>query len=316
MTFVRTVLGDIKPTEMGITYSHEHIIIEHSYPTVANSDFLLNDVDKIAEELSSVYAAGGRTMVDTMPVNCGRNVTKLAEVSRRSGIHIIAPTGLHLELYYPPTHWRFDYSEDELATLFIADIEEGIDVFDYNGPLIKRSKHQAGLIKLATGDEPFNKHQRKVFGAVAKAHLTTGAPILTHTNAGLHALAQAELFHQLDVDLSHVVISHVDRYKDVSYHRELLKSGVRVEYDSAFRWKEGDTNWTYLLLEELLPEFPDQITVGMDAARNTYWKSYGGNPGLVYLLTTFRDELKKRELESYWDKLMVENPASLYTFSK
>jgi len=315
MGIVRTVLGDISPADMGVTYSHEHIIIEDSYPTATNPDFLLNDVEKIAAELSAVYAAGGRTMVDTMPVNCGRNVTKLAAVSRRSGVHILAPTGLHLEMYYPPTHWRFDYSEDELAALFIADIEEGIDAFDYNGPLVRRTAHRAGLIKLATGDEAINNHQRMVFGAVAKAYHATGAPILTHTNAGLHAVAQAELFQRLGVDLAHVVISHVDRYKDVGYHRELLQSGVRVEYDSAFRWKVSDTNWTYLLLEQLLPEFPDQITVGMDAARNSYWHAYGGQPGLTYLVTTFRHELDKRGLGSYWHKVMIENPASLYTFS-
>ena len=28
MSFVRTVLGDIQPVQMGVTYSHEHIIIE------------------------------------------------------------------------------------------------------------------------------------------------------------------------------------------------------------------------------------------------------------------------------------------------
>ena len=67
--FVRTVLGDISPDAMGLTYSHEHIIIEESFPTLGNPLFLLNDVDKISTELSAFYEAGGRTMVDTMPAN-------------------------------------------------------------------------------------------------------------------------------------------------------------------------------------------------------------------------------------------------------
>ena len=34
MTFVRTVLGDIDPAELGVTYAHEHLVI------VANKDAL------------------------------------------------------------------------------------------------------------------------------------------------------------------------------------------------------------------------------------------------------------------------------------
>ena len=83
MSFVRTVLGDISPHEMGLTYSHEHVVIEESFPTIANKDFILNDTVKISEELKEFYAKGGRTLVDTMPANCGRNVLKLAEVSKQ-----------------------------------------------------------------------------------------------------------------------------------------------------------------------------------------------------------------------------------------
>ncbi len=316
MGFVRTVNGDISPADMGVTYSHEHIIIDESFPTLTNPDFLLNDIERVTEELTSVYAAGGRTMVDTMPSDSGRNAIKLAEVSRRSGIHIVAPTGIHLEIYYPPSHWRYSYTEDELAELFIADIEEGIDRFDYRGPLVRRTSHKAGLIKLATGDDRITAHQRKIFHAVAQAHLATGAPILTHTNAGQLAIEQAGLFQELGVDLSHVVICHVDRCKDIQYHRDLLQTGVFVEFDSAFRWKEGELNWTYKLLEELLPDFRGQITAGMDAARNTYWRSYGGKPGLDYLMTTFRGELKQRGLDLYWEDVMLKNPARVYSFAE
>ncbi len=313
--FVRTVLGDISPEGMGLTYSHEHIIIEESYPTLTNPLFLLNDVEKVSEELQRFYEAGGRTMVDTMPANCGRNVRKLAEVSRRTRVNIIAPTGIHLEQYYLPHHWRYAYTEEQLTQLLVDDVLIGIDAHDYNGPYVHRTPHKAGMVKLATGDEQITTHQEKIFHAVVNTHRETGVPILTHTNAGKHAIDQVNLFEKLGANLPHVVISHVDRYQDIGYHRALLQTGVKVEYDSAFRWKKGEENGTYKLLKALLPEFPDQITMGMDAAKNSYWQSYGGKPGLNFLLTTFREDLRKMDMEQYYDNIFYKTPAHLYTFS-
>ena len=316
MSFVRTVLGDISPGEMGLTYSHEHVVIEESFPTIANKDFILNDPVKITEELNEFHALGGRTLVDTMPANCGRNVLKLAEVSRLSKVNIIAPTGIHLEIYYPPNHWRYHLSEEELTELFIKDVEEGIDEYDYGSPVVKRTKHKAGLIKLATGNEAISRHQEKIFHAVVNTHLHTGVPILTHTNSGKHAIDQVNLFYKLGANLQHVVLSHVDKSKDLALHKELMETGVYVEYDSHFRWKKGEVNFTYNLLQHLLPLYAGQIVLGMDMARNTYWKSYGGKPGLVFLLTTFKDDLQKMDLADYYDQLFITNPQQLYSFTE
>ena len=312
--FFRTVKGDVPSSAMGLTYSHEHIVIDDCYVTGKHPEFLLNDVDKISEELLSFYNAGGRTVIDTMPANAGRNVLKSVAVSEKSGVQIVVPTGIHLEQYYPENHWRYSYSEDELTQLFIADIKEGIDEFDYSGPFVKRTAHKAGLIKLATGDDTFTKHQELIFRAVVNAHLETGAPILTHTNFGRQALEQALLFQKLGAKLEHVVLSHVDRAKSVDYNRAVLDVGVRVEYDSAFRWKKDETNHTLNLLAHLLPEYPEQITMGMDMAKNAYWKSYGGSPGLNYLIETIPDFLKSKGLETQYQKLFFENPKSLYSF--
>jgi phosphotriesterase-related protein len=301
---------------MGITYSHEHIIIEEGFVTAGHPEFLLNDTPKIIAELNGLKKLGCSTMVDTMPANAGRNVLKSAYVSMQTGINIIISTGIHLEIYYPVGHWRYTYTEDQLTRLFIDDIEKGIDRFDYNGPVVERANHKAGLIKLATHDDPITSHQEKIFHAVVQAHRTTGAPILTHTNSGRHAIAQAELFYKLGADLNHIVISHVDKHKDLAYHHALLQTGVSVEYDSAFRWKKEDENNTYKLLEKLLPEYPNQITVGMDAARHAYWRSYGGKPGLDYLLTTFKNEIAQRNLLGYFDNLFIKNPASIFSFKK
>lgn len=312
--FFRTVNGDRPIDEMGYCYAHEHIVIEESFPTCANQDFILNDVDKISTELKEFYSKGGRTVVDTMPANCGRNVLKLSEVSKQSGVHIIAPTGIHLEMYYVPNHWRYTYTEEQLTQLFIEDIELGVDEYDYNGPYVKRTEHKAGLIKLATGDESITTHQEKIFHAVVNAHTATGAPILTHTNFGKHALEQALLFDKLGADLKHIVLSHVDRMKDVAYHRAVLDTGVTVEYDSAFRWKENEENWTYLLLEKLLPQYHAQITLGMDMARSSYWKSYGGKPGLTFLIDEIPTKLSTWGMQEFLDTLFIQNPARLYAF--
>jgi phosphotriesterase-related protein len=314
MSFARTVLGDIESQEMGLTYSHEHIIIEESFPTVANPLFVLNDVEKVSRELSAFYIAGGKTVVDTMPSNCGRNVEKLAEVSRRSKVNIIAPTGIHLEMYYLPNHWRYAYSADQLARLFIDDITIGIDRHDYGGPIVERTPYRAGMIKLATGDEGITDHQHKIFEAVVQAHLQTGAPILTHTNGGKLALQQVELFSKLGADLSHIVISHVDKNYDLAFHHDLMQTGVYVEYDSHFRWKDMDNNPTLFLLENLLPLYPDQITLGMDMAKHSYWKSYGGEPGLNYLLTEFRQMLVTTGLDPFIEQMFYANPQKLYAF--
>ena len=312
--FFRTILGDKLPSEMGLTYSHEHIIIDDCYVTAGHPEFLLNDSKKVTEELQNFYSVGGRTVVDTMPANCGRNPLLSAEVSQRSKVNIVVPTGIHLEIYYPKNHWRYEYTEDQLTDLFIADIELGIDMFDYSAPIINRTQHKAGLIKLATGDEPITKHQEKVFHAVVNAHLATGAPILTHTNFGNQAVEQAQLFEKLGANLEHVVLSHVDRNKNLGYQKTVLDTGVKIEYDSAFRWKKEDKNWTLYFLEELLNDYPNQITLGMDMAKNAYWKSYGGNPGLTYLIGTIPVFLKSKGLEEHFQRLFFDNPKGLYTF--
>ena len=315
MSFVRTVRGDIAAADLGVCYAHEHILIDRSYTTERNPEFCINDVEAASAELMDFYAAGGRAMVDSMPCDSGRNVVKLAEISRRSGVHIVCPTGLHLQKYYPEGHWGERLGAEQLAELFVADIEAGVDANDYGGPVLERTAHRAGVIKIASGLDRLNAHEQKLFAAAAEAHRRTGAPILTHTEQGTAAVEQIERLAGEGVPLAHVVLSHTDRKPDPAYHRDLLQTGVVLEYDSAFRWK-GDDNPTMRLVTALLPEFPGQIVLGMDAARRAYWKHYGGKPGLTFLLTDFTRQLAGAGIDGdFWQALFVRNPAHAYTFA-
>ena len=315
MTFVRTVLGDIRAAELGTCYAHEHVIIDESFTTHATPDFLLADVTRASAELAEFHAAGGRAMVDSMPCDSGRNVRKLAEISRRSRVHLVCPTGLHLAKYYDRGHWGNFYTAEELAELFVADIVTGIDAHDYNGPLVRRTAHRAGVIKIASG-KTFGPREEKLFQAAALAHRRTGCPILTHTEQGELALTQVEALQRLGVELRHVCLSHTDRKPDLGYHREILASGVRVEFDSAFRWKPADGNPTADLVLALLRDHPDQIMLGMDAARRQYWRHHGGAPGLTFLLRDFTLNLRAAGLgDADWRRIFITTPADTFSFT-
>ncbi len=316
MAFVRTVLGDIAPEQLGVCYAHEHVILAPSFATHEHPDFLHDDTVAVTEELRAFHAAGGRAMIDALPCATGRDVLRLAEVSRASGVHLVGATGLHLPKYYPPGHWRDGYGEDELSSLFLADLVEGVDARDYGGPLVRRTPHRAGVIKLATGADGVTDAERPAWRAAAEAHRASGAPILTHTEGGAGAFEQVEFLRAEGVDLAHVCLSHTDRQADPAWHRELLASGVNLEYDGGFRWKGAGPNPTVELLARLLPEFPDQLMLGMDAARRGYWTSFGGAPGHVFLLGPFSARLRAVGIdEDLLHRVFVATPARVFAFA-
>ncbi|HWR54562.1 MAG TPA: hypothetical protein VN428_25865 [Bryobacteraceae bacterium] len=317
MAFIRTVLGDIPPESLGACYAHEHVIAGPSYATRQFPDFLLDDADKASAELAEFRAAGGHAMVDCTPCGAGRNVVKLAAVAEAAGVHIICATGLHLEKYYPPGHWSARLDAERLAALFTSEVAEGVDRHDYEAPAVERTRHRAGVIKAAGGLDRLNGRERRAFEAAALAHQATGAPVLTHTEQGTAALEQIALLAALGVAPRHIVICHTDRRPDPAYHKEILSSGVFLEYDSAFRWPPERGNPTRdLLLEMVASGFNTQLLLGMDAARRRYWAEYGGSPGLTYLLAVFAAELRDRGLpQSDLDRIFVSNPAAAFAFA-
>ena len=89
-----------------------------------------------------------------------------------------------------------------------------------------------------------------------------------------------------------ITLSHTDKVVDRGYHREILGTGVFVEYDQAFRWPADTENGTLTLLGWMLEDgFDDRLMLGLDAARQGYWSAYGGTPGMAYLLGDFSQRM-------------------------
>ncbi len=314
--FVRTVLGDVPPATLGVTYAHEHLVIDGGRPVEREPEFLLNDVDRLGEELRSAAAHGLRAAVDAMPVDAGRNVRLLAELARRSGVRIVAVTGFHHDRYYGPSHWSARVTEDELADCFVADLTQGIDAYDYAGPVVRRTEHRAGAIKVAGSEGGPSPRDARIFRAAAAAHHATGAPILTHCENGTGAVEQLRLLGDEGVRPDRVILGHLDKVVDLGYHRELAAAGATLQYDQSFRWGDRPNGTLELLAGMAAAGLADRVVLGMDAARFRYYRAYGGRPGLAYLLTEFSAAMDARGLDaSFRHRCFVETPARVLAFA-
>ena len=316
MTIIRTVLGDIPPSDLGITYAHEHLVIDGGRPVLMQPEFDLGDVDAMAIEVAEAVGLGLRSVIDAMPCDAGRNAGALAEITRRTGVNIVAPTGLHHDRYYGPAHWSHRVTVEELADLFTLDITDGIDAYDYAGPVVRRTPFRAGIIKVAGSDRGLSSRDRRLFEAAAIAHIRTGAPILTHCEHGKGALEQVRFLGAHGVAAGHVALSHVDKVVDRGYHRELLATGAFGEYDGSFRWGEGDNGTLQLLDWAVEDGLAGQVLLGMDAARRGYYRVHGGTPGLIWLLDGFTRLMAGRGLdETVRHRLFTDNPARAFAFA-
>jgi phosphotriesterase-related protein len=317
MPFVRTVLGDIDPADLGVTYAHEHLVIDGGRPVQLFPDVRLDSVEDAVAELAPARALGLRAVIDAMPADCGRNAEKLAEISRRSGIHVVAPTGLHHERYYDDRHWSALLQVEEIADLFVADVEEGIDAHDYGGPVVRRTPYRAGVVKIAGDVDRLSALEERAYEAAAAAHLRTGVPILTHCEGGTAGPLQARFLVDRGVDPSSIVLSHTDKVVDRGYQREIFATGASVEYDQGFRWRPGQENGTLTLLAWAFEDgFGDRVVLGMDAARRGYWATHGGGPGMAWLLGDFAAMMTAGGLGAAEQALLfVANPARAFAFA-
>jgi phosphotriesterase-related protein len=290
--WVETTLGSLPAGDLGWVDAHEHVIIDGGFTTVKDPDLRLDDVDKAVEEVGRWKDAGGGAIVDTMPFGCGRNVDKLVTVSEVTGVPIVVPTGFHKSVYYLPDHWQHRYEAETIADLLIAECTEGVDRNGYDGPIVERSGVKAGLIKLAGDYQTISRTMQKLIRAAGGAHRATGVPILVHTEMGTVAEEFLDLLEEAGVPPWRVLLSHVDRNPDFRIHLRLVQRGAFLQYDTPGRTKYHPDRVVIGLMRQLFDAgYGGNILLGGDRARRSYWKAYGGGPGLDYLLTSFTKRL-------------------------
>ena len=318
MAEIRTVLGPIAPEDLGFTDAHGHLIMDRDLIVQKYPDFKLDSVEKVSEEVEMFMQEGGRAMVEMSPIGCGRNPRAMVEIAKRTGLHTIACTGIQKGEYYLDSHWRSFYTPEQMAQIFVEEIEEGMDANSYNGPFIDRVDARAGVIKIATVYHHIEPAGRNVIEAAAIAHKETGAPIASHTDQGTMGLEQVRLLTSFGVDPQHIVVGHMDRNPDFYTHREIAETGAYLLYDTPSRVKYFPESTFIDLVRKMVDAgYGKQLLWGGDLARRSYLVSYGGGPGLAYVpgpfVSRMRDEgFNNKEI----DDVFINNPARVFTFAE
>ncbi len=314
-SFIRTVLGDISPSEVGFTHCHEHTFILPGPSCQVRADFLLDDLQSTTAELLEFHAADGRTVVDAQPIGPERSPTLQRLASERSGVNIVAATGFHRAIYYPPDHFRFTEPADGLADRMIREIQVGMAEYE-GAKTLGTTEIRAGLIKFSSDYHRIDAPARKVAEAAAAAHRATGAPILTHTEHGTCGVEQIELFEELGVRPSALLICHLDRNPDLFLHEEVAQSGAYLVYDGISRVKRTpDSTIVGLICRMAEAGHTSRILLGMDMASRTMWRAYGGGPGLTYLGNVFLPRLRRAGMGVEQIRMFTEyNPSAALAF--
>ncbi|MBI2936496.1 MAG: hypothetical protein HYY31_06820 [Chloroflexi bacterium] len=245
MAIVRTVLGDIPPQQLGITYVHEHIVLGYNNAREDmghrfNREAVLREsIDDLGR---AVRSHGVKTIVDVTPPEVGRDVDLMQEVARRLNINIICATGhYHKMSGGVPFYWNLSDIEvfEEWMT---REITQGV------GP----NNVKCGVIKVAMGTwkggAELHPGEEKAFRAAGRVSKKLGVSICIHAG-GWHTPAEkvgplqaVDILLSEGADPSRIQLGHLDGARGkLSIFLEAAKRGVYMAFDVIGRNKEeGD----------------------------------------------------------------------------
>ena len=294
---VRTVRGDVEPSELGPTDAHEHLFFVT--PIQPGDEFA--DLDKAIEEAQTLVAAGGRTLVDWTPLGLGRDPEGLLRVSEATGLHVVAATGVHRDAHYLADDPLRSIAVDALADRFISDVSG--------------SGVRSGVVKIGASYHRLQPLERTAFAAAAEAHRRTGVPVCVHTEHGTMGLRIVEHLGGLGVPPDSIVLAHLDRNPDAGEHAETGNAGAWLQLDGPGRTKYWPDSTILQLIADLAERgLAGRLLLGGDTGRSSTMRAYGGGPGLDYVFARFKPRLERELGEELSRRIFVENPARAFAF--
>ncbi len=294
---ITTINGIISEEHLGKTYIHEHLKIDLSCQK-RDSDAKFDDIDSVIEEMKLLRGKGIDTIVEVTNRGMGRDIQAMKKIADATGINVIISTGFYKEPYLP--QYVYEMEETEISKLLIKDILEGIEDTHMKAHVIG---------EIGTSSNVMTPMELKVFRIAARTHLETGRPVSTHTTLGTHALEQLKFFKEWGVDVSKIVIGHLDLNCDLDYHLRIADTGCFLAFDTIGKVNYQSDEKRIKHISELIHSgHLDQIVLSQDMTRKSHLKVNGG-VGYSYLVDHFIPKLIDSGIsEEQIDVMMIHNP--------
>ena len=222
---INTVLGEIESEALGSVLCHEHVAcFSHNMKQCLgdkwfNTEAVIERAVKLFKQAKE--ECGVDTIIDGTPFDLGRDIDMMREVSKQSGVNIIASSGM----YYSEEPFLSGKSPEAFAQYFIDECKNGI-----NGTDIKPC-----FLKCATSDRGITPTNKMLLEAMSIVQRETGLPMFAHNTHHIKsAYEQIKLFEENGVNLKQVVIGHCSDSHDINYLEDLLNKGCYLGFDRIY----------------------------------------------------------------------------------
>lgn len=296
---IRTVLGDMDRSRLGMTLAHEHFIIDLDRIR-KDGVSRIDTPEEVIPEIRLMMEDGIRSAFEVSTIDLGRDVEKLKTISQETGLQIVASTGYYLSPFHPAE--LEPQTPEEIADTYEKELLEGIG----------DTGIRAGMIaEIASSPESFVGQERKILVAAGIASRRTGAAVSTHTGRfTAHETVKILLDQGMDPDK--IILGHQDLIDDHDYHLSLLEHGINIAFDtcgkSAYMPDETRAKNALSLIRE---GYGDHLVLSNDVSRRTYFTSAGG-PGYVAVMRTVVPLLRQYgATEEEIGRLLTDNPGRI-----
>lgn len=334
----QTVLGLVDPGELGPTLMHEHLIWDIRTKVMADDpdqgpeidlcncyrinygrlkvpgNLVLRCRDTAVAEVAEMRAAGGRTVVELTCGGLKPDPDGLAEVSRRTGSHIVMGCGHYVDEYQDRANET--RTPDSFAAEMIGQVFGGA----------WGSQVCAGIIGEIGCQAPWTALEKRVMRGALAAQAETGAAINVHPGRH-HDQPQevADFIRAEGGDIERVVISHIDRtIFDVDRLLRLADSGCVLEFD-LFGQEQGyypladidmpnDAGRLRLIRALIDHGHLARVVISHDICYRTRLTRFGGH-GYGHIYTNVVPMMRARGFsQAEIDAILIGNPRRLLTF--